>query len=321
MILGNLHITRTLAMNDLPLVTFGFVNCNRLFYLRSCVESFLETTFDYPNKEIIVVDNASTEAGTDEYLDSLRERGHVVFKQRQRDPSNEYAKALNIIAENSTGKYVAPIPADMQFIVKGDWLGEYIKFFQKFQGAIGCVSFDAQRRVRNRTGYYSKLLGDGSMKFLFHFNRNPVMGAANCLLSKKMLSTMYPWEIENESHEGGQDSETKMLHKINSIIKSSGQTLYYAAPVIPVSIAIFNEDGNTARVRENKRYGKYVEPQDKVHYYKVHDFSEIVEAHGHLHTPVAIEDVAVAIDWDLPLDRNGDWIKSKTTYNDICQDL
>ena len=55
---------------------------------------------DYDNKEIIVVDNASTEDGTDEYLESLKDRGFKVFVQKERDPANEYAKALNLIAEN-----------------------------------------------------------------------------------------------------------------------------------------------------------------------------------------------------------------------------
>ena len=94
-----------------PKVTFGFVNCNRLHYLRSCVESLLICTEDYSNKEIIIVDNASKEEGTEEYLNDLRDRGFKVFVQEERDPSNEYAKALNIIAENATGKYVASIPA------------------------------------------------------------------------------------------------------------------------------------------------------------------------------------------------------------------
>ena len=147
-------------MSELPKVTFGFINCNRLHYLRSCLESFLDCTLDYNNKEIIVVDNASTEEGTDEYLEELRERGFKVFQQKQRDPSNEYAKALNIVAENATGELIAPIPADVQFVVKGGWLKEYVKFFEKYEDTTGCISFDAQRSVRNKSGTYSNTLGD-----------------------------------------------------------------------------------------------------------------------------------------------------------------
>tara|TARA_Y100000310_G_scaffold218705_1_gene219995 strand:+ start:194 stop:1123 length:930 start_codon:yes stop_codon:yes gene_type:complete len=306
--------------NNLPKVTFGFVNCNRLFYLKSCVESFIETTEDYPNKEIIVVDNASAEENTEEYLRELDQRGVLVLRQDERDPSNEYAKALNLIAEHATGNFVAPIPADMQFVVRGQWLHEYINFFLKYKDHVGCISFDAQRRVRNIAGVYSNILGDGKMKFLLHFNRNPVMGACNCLLSREMLDKMYPWDTNNQSHAGGQDSETKMLHKVNEIIQKENLSVSYAAPAIPVSAAIFNEDGGTARVRDNKRYGKYVQSADGIHYYKIHEFDHLIDEYGHLEVPTSIEDVAEAIDWNLPLDSNGDWIKLKGVQ-EIYQEL
>ena len=54
-------------------VSFGIVNYNRLFYLKSCLESIVDCTFDYPNTEIIDVDNASVEEGTDEYNDAVAE--------------------------------------------------------------------------------------------------------------------------------------------------------------------------------------------------------------------------------------------------------
>ena len=307
-------------MKEFPKVTFGFVNCNRLFYLKSCVESFIETTTDYPNKEIIIVDNASAEAGTDEYLKSLEDRGHIVYKQEARDPSNEYAKALNFIAENATGEFVAPIPADMQFVVKGGWLKEYVDLFQKHKNTIGCISFDAQRRVRNLSGSYSGAIGNGKMQFLFHFNRNPVMGAANCLFSKGMLREMYPWNIINESHEGGQDSETKMLHKVKEIIEKKGLSIYYTAPKIPVSIAIFNEEGATARIRDNKRYGKYFEPSDGIHYYNVYDFDDVMDRFKNSEYPTSIEEIAQSTGWTLPIDDSGNWIKSKGSV-DIWEEL
>ena len=83
--------------NKLPLVTIGIVNCNRLFYLKSCLESFLDCTQDYPNKEIIIVDNASVEEGTEEYLVEKEKQGVKVFRQLLRDPNNEFARGLNLI--------------------------------------------------------------------------------------------------------------------------------------------------------------------------------------------------------------------------------
>jgi glycosyltransferase involved in cell wall biosynthesis len=300
--------------DKLPKVTFGFVNCNRLHYLRSCLESFLMCTEDYTNKEIIVVDNASTEDGTDEYLEELKNRGFAVFRQRVRDPSNEYAKALNIIAENATGKYVAPIPADIQFVVKGQWLQEYVNFLEEYEETTGCISFDAQRRIRNASGQYSNMLGSTGFKFLYHFNRNPVMGAMNCMVTKKMLDMVYPWETENVSHEGGEDSETKMLKKIETIFREKGFRKFYSAPAIPVAVGIFNEQGGNARVRGNRRFGNYWPPpeDDKgVSYYEIHSFERVMEEFGETTGPVAIEDIAEANGWKLPIDEFGAWIKLK----------
>lgn len=297
-----------------PKVTFGFVNCNRLHYLRSCVESLLICTEDYSNKEIIIVDNASKEKGTEEYLNDLRDRGFKVFVQEERDPSNEYAKALNIIAENATGKYVAPIPADVQFVIKGGWLKEYVDFLEKYEDTTGCVSFDAQRKVRNRAGSYSNSLGNDEFKFLYHYNRNPIMGAMNCMVTKEVLEMMYPWDTENKAHEGGQDSETKMLRKVAEKLNKKGTQVFYAAPIIPVSIGIFNDKGGNARVRGNLRFGDYWAPPSDdagVLYYKIHDFEEVSEKYEEYEEPVSIEDISEAIGWNLPLDSEGYWIKLK----------
>ena len=94
---------------SLPRVTFGIVNCNRLFYLKSCLESLIHCTEDYKNKEIILVDNASIEEGTKEYLQKKEEQGVRVFRQEKRDPANEFAKALNIIVRETTGDYICPV--------------------------------------------------------------------------------------------------------------------------------------------------------------------------------------------------------------------
>ena len=86
-------------MNNLPLVTFGIVNCSRLHYLKSCFKSLVHTTKSYSNIEIIVVDNASVEDGTEEFLSKIEKEKFVrVFRQESRDPSNEFAKGLNIIS-------------------------------------------------------------------------------------------------------------------------------------------------------------------------------------------------------------------------------
>ena len=172
-------------MQNLPRVTFGFVNCNRLFYLKSCVESLLKCTENYKNKEIIIVDNASIEEGTQEYLNTLKARGHLVKQQESRDPANEFARAKNIIVDNATGDYICPITGDLQFILSDGWLEEFVNIYEKFSDQIGCILFDAQRTVRNQSGRYSETLGDSNYRFVFDYNRPPVAAATNAMFSKK----------------------------------------------------------------------------------------------------------------------------------------
>ena len=62
-------------------VSFGIINYNRLFYLKSCAESLMESVKDYPDVEFICIDDNSREPGTQEYLQSLKDRGWIVVNQ------------------------------------------------------------------------------------------------------------------------------------------------------------------------------------------------------------------------------------------------
>ena len=89
-----------------PKVTFGFINCNRLFYLKACIESLLLCTQDYKNKELIIIDNASIEAGTEQYLDDLSARGFTVIRNKVRDPNNEFARGLSSFSSEEIVKII-----------------------------------------------------------------------------------------------------------------------------------------------------------------------------------------------------------------------
>lgn len=299
-------------MNDLPLVSIGWINCNRLFYLKSSVESFLECTKDYSNKELLIVDNASVEEGTKEYLDEKEAQGFKVFRQQQRDPSNEFARGLNIICEESTGDFIVPLQADQQFIIKGGWLQEYVKFYQANLDHIGCIPFDAQRQITNQQHRFSQPVGN-DFKFFLDLDKPPILGAADCMYSRKIIEMIYPWNIKNQDHEGGNDSETAMLHKAVDIIKTNNLKLGCFVSAVPVAIAIYTDmRGTNARIRGNKRYGDYWEAKENNKYYKLTDWEEALELSTEpgLLKPYSIEFMAEPIGWSKPLDENGSWLKN-----------
>ncbi len=116
---------------------------------------------------------------------------------------------------------------------------------------------------------------------------------------------MYPWEVKNAAHEGGQDSETKMLNKINGL----GLNLKCCLPIIPTMIAIYNESGTNARIRGHRRYSQYFAPKEGFRYYQLFNYGEMEEQFKDKNIPVGIEEVCQTVGWKAPLHPNGNWIK------------
>ena len=303
---------------NLPKITFGIVNCNRLYYLKACLESLLISTSDYYNKEIIIIDNASIEEGTSEYLLEKENKIITVIRQKERDPENEFAIALNKIVELSTGDLVCPLQGDMQFIANSGWLYEYAKIYKEFGDYIGSIALDAQRKVRINDhipfGLFEESHLERPYRFYIDVKRNPVCGAGDVFYTKELINKIYPWNVKNKNHEGGQDSETEMLSKVKAMLEKGelGPRLFLT-PQIPVSIAIYTDSrGTNARVRRNKRYGDYWPGNDNFLYYKMHEFEDIIRMRDlNDGLPVPIEIIAESLtENNLPIDSNGNWMKN-----------
>lgn len=289
-------------------VSFGFVNCNRLHYLQSCVESTLLCTSDYDNKEFIIVDNASVESGTDEYLRQKSDQGIKVIKQQHRDPNNEFAVGLNTITKLSTGEFICPIQADTQFVVKGGWLKKYVDFYSANKDNVGCITFDAQRLVTINNRSYTKLY-DG---FLVEASKQPVCGAGDVMYSREILNKVGPWNTKNLSHEGGSDSETEMYKVVSRLVKETNWKPFAVSFVLPVSVGIYTDSrGTNARVRGNKRYGDYWKPKESYTYYKIDSFDNLYNKEiENLSKPLCIEHIAKPVGWSAPIDQYGSWKKN-----------
>lgn len=299
-------------MNKLPLITVSWINCNRLYYLKSCVESFLECTKDYEEKELIIIDNASIEPGTEEYLKEKESQGFKVLRQTERDPNNEFAKALNLTCEEANGEFIIPLQADMQFIIKGGWLKKYVDFYSQNRTSIGCLSFDAQRKITIKNNKYTSSVGN-EFRFFPVTNTPPILGAGDCMYSKEIIDLVYPWEGRgNMSHEGGQDSETKMLMKVQRLMQERNLTIVSCAPAVPPAIAIYTDRrGTMARVRANRRYGEYWEAKRDNQYYEYIDFEEALELNREgLESPIGIEFMAEPVGFEKMLDDEGNWLKN-----------
>ncbi len=296
-----------------PKVTFGFVNCNRLFYLRSCIESLLISTEDFPDKELIVIDNASVEEGTEDYLATLESRGFTVIRRPARDPSNEFAMGLNTICELAKGDFVVPLQGDMQFVLKTGWLAEYVKYAEAHENLVGCILLDAQRTVTNSGNQFAMNEEyETDYQFVVDVSRDPVAGAADVFYPRAVIDAIYPWHIKNLSHEGGDDSETAMLKKVQALAKSGELPWRCVTPIIPPAIAIYTDArGTNARVRQNRRYGDYWAPkEDDYRYYEMIEFSHATQQCAGRKYPVGIEEMVQPVGFPKYIDDNGHWLKN-----------
>jgi glycosyltransferase involved in cell wall biosynthesis len=294
-------------------VTFGIVNCNRLFYLKSCLESLLDTTTDYENKEFFVVDNASVELGTEDYLKNVESRGVTVIRKKERNPANEFAIGLNSIISKATGDYICLLQGDMQFVLPG-WLNDIIGFYEKNLDVVGSIMLDAQRRVTHDSHQIVRFSQDRHPTFcknLFYADasRDPISPAADAIFSKKVIDQIAPWNERNVNHEGSLDSENEMRYRILRMMKEGTMPRYITAmSSVPQAIAIYTDPrGTQGRVRGDKRYGQYWQAKDSSGW-KYYDY--INEHQFDLSKLNSIEEVAKPIGFSKFLDDKGNWLKN-----------
>jgi glycosyltransferase involved in cell wall biosynthesis len=289
-------------------VSIGIVNCNRLHYLRSQLASLIETLAGDVAfvRELIIVDNASVEPGTDAYLRDLPTIGsgciqHVI-RHEQRDPNNEFARALNEIVSIAEGDVIIPLQGDSQFIRRG-WLRDALMVVERPD--CGCVVLDAQRRATHQAARLVR----ASREAFIDLHRPPIAGAGDVAYRREIIKQVYPWSTENAAHEVVGDSETKMLQRVRAMQLSRSLVSYVLASPAAVQI-VTDPRGTNARVRGNRRYGAYWPARDGDMYYRIVD---ALPCSPNASYPVTIEDavkLACPIGWEAPLAPDGSWLKN-----------
>ncbi len=105
-----------------PLITIGILNMNGLKRLKKVLPSYLNQ--EYPNTEIVVVDNGSTD-GSIEFLEKFTQI--TIIKNKT---NLGYGKGKNILVNSSKGKYILMLDNDVE-LTQNDFLAhiyrEYIK--------------------------------------------------------------------------------------------------------------------------------------------------------------------------------------------------
>jgi GT2 family glycosyltransferase/glycosyltransferase involved in cell wall biosynthesis len=112
---------------EYPLVSIVIPTVDKPLLIERCVRGLLDQT-SYPNKEIILVDNGSTDAETLALYDRWKAVGGVKLVPFDR-PFN-YSAACNAGAAVARGQYLLFLNNDIEF-VSTDWLEELMRWAQR----------------------------------------------------------------------------------------------------------------------------------------------------------------------------------------------
>lgn len=118
---------------NLPTVTLIIPTRDQYKLLKTCIEGLLNNT-DYPNLEIIVVDNQSSDPETLSYFDIIKRRGVVVLEHPH--PFN-YSAINNRAVEIASGEIIGLVNNDIEIIESG-WLKRMVaQLIRPGVGAVG----------------------------------------------------------------------------------------------------------------------------------------------------------------------------------------
>ncbi|PVX24067.1 MAG: hypothetical protein CW716_10855 [Candidatus Bathyarchaeum sp.] len=108
-----------------PSVSLVVVNFNGRELLRQCLRTLLDT--DYPNYEVVVVDNGSTDGTLAEMDASFGSDSRITFVRNRENVG--HAEGCNIGARMTRGRYLVFLDSDIEFDSK-DWLRELVNVME-----------------------------------------------------------------------------------------------------------------------------------------------------------------------------------------------
>ena len=137
-----------------PKVSIVVLTYNNLELNKECIQSVLQKTA-YPNYELIILDNQSTD-GTIEYLKELQKEDYPTVRIIFNDENSGFAGGNNKAIEVSEGEYVVLLNNDT--VVTRGWLSNWVKHFVNDTkvGMIGAVTNSIGNEAMISVQYHNK---------------------------------------------------------------------------------------------------------------------------------------------------------------------
>lgn len=119
---------------DASLASIIILTKDGLNLIQKCVESILEKT-TYPNYEVLIVDNGSSDPSTLRYLEEIQAKQTV--KVLHDDRAFNFSALNNVAAKEARGEFLALVNNDVE-VISPDWLSEMVSIAsQPGVGAVG----------------------------------------------------------------------------------------------------------------------------------------------------------------------------------------
>ncbi len=128
---GNFRVRYLLAQK--PKVSLIMLTRDGMHVLKTCVDSILAKT-QYPNFELIIVDNGSAQAETLAYFEKIKQDARV--RVLRYDIPFNFSKLNNLAVPAAEGKILGLINNDLE-VLQGNWLEEMVSHAARPE--IGCV--------------------------------------------------------------------------------------------------------------------------------------------------------------------------------------
>ncbi|MGO4441400.1 glycosyltransferase [Rhizobium sp. RAF56] len=177
-----------------PLVSLIIPTRNGVELLRTCVQSILKKT-EYPNYEILIIDNNSDDQATLEYFRHIEAADNRVSVVRDDQPFN-YSSINNDAVKRASGEYVGLINNDIE-VISPDWLSEMMSHaVQVGVGAVGARLWYPDDRLQHGgvivglggvAGHSHKFLPKGAPGYFYRGELIQTLSAvtAACLVIRK----------------------------------------------------------------------------------------------------------------------------------------
>lgn len=281
-------------------------SCNRLKYTKALLDSLSEF-YEDDRVEILVCDMWSTEPGIAEYFNTMASEGKIsvvgMSEDLVRNWINDEYIGRNTLIRHAKGEYLMFLQDDGQFIANPDVLWTMIDDFSKMSDAY-CLEIYGVRKQTMRSTVDVKPVLINERKYWKRRDRHfPTTGIYKKRVYEKL--GQYPVDWPTKKEYWGR-SETWYAEKFKTEIPDGHVYRVHT----PIMLSIWNDPrGGYAFIRENKRFGHYLDPVGPLYYEKNLDKELMNQLNKTSLGPVAVMEIASPIEWEMAVTAEGEQLK------------